>query len=252
MLEWLGSTADTVASWLAQWGDMVLELAATPWSLLLLLIFTIIDGFFPPVPSESVVIALTSLSMSGDGPPLLAIVPVAAVGAFVGDFIAYTIGTKVPLRRFRWFRSPRGARTLAWAEHTLEHRGGAFILAARYIPIGRVAVNMSAGALGFPRRRFVLFAGIAAVCWAIYSTLLGIGAGAVLKDHPVLAVVVGIVLGIALGSVIDLVMRRVFGSPTFEPPVEGEPDDEVEGAPAVVDGAAEPGEDERTTVGRAV
>lgn len=173
MLEGLAGAAETVAAWLASLGDVVLQLAGTPWSILLMLVFTIIDGFFPPVPSESVVITLASLSMTGDGPPLWAILPAAAVGAFVGDVIAYAIGTKVPLRKFRIFHGKRGARTLAWAEHTLEHRGGAFILAARYIPIGRVAVNMSAGALGFPRRRFILFAGIGAVCWAIYSTLLG-------------------------------------------------------------------------------
>ena len=215
MLDGLREAAESVGLWLAGLGDVVLDLAGTPWSLLLLLVFTIIDGFFPPIPSESVVIALSSLSITGDGPPLWGIVPVAAVGAFVGDVIAYTIGTRVPLRRLRWFRTRRGARTLRWAERTLEHRGGAFILAARYIPIGRVAVNMSAGALGFGRKRFMTFAGIAAVCWAIYSTVLGIGAGAVLKDQPLLAVGVGMVLGIAIGTVIDIVMRRIFGSPSM-------------------------------------
>lgn len=222
------------AAWLAGLGDIALDVAATPWSVLLLFAFTVIDGVFPPIPSESVVIALASLSMTGDGPPLWAILPVAAAGAFVGDFIAYSIGTKVPLRRFRWFRTQRGASTLAWAERTLEHRGGAFILAARYIPIGRVAVNMSAGALGFPRKRFAGFAAIGAVSWSIYSTLLGIGAGAVLRDRPLLAVVVGLVLGITLGSLIDLVMRRIFGTPAVPASAaaapEGAGDDDDDGA----------------------
>jgi len=215
---------DGFAAWLAGLGDIALDVAATPWSVVLLFVFTVIDGIFPPIPSESVVIALASLSMLGQGPPLWAIVPVAAAGAFIGDFIAFSIGTRVPLRRFRWFRSPRGARTLAWAELTLQQRGGAFIVAARYIPIGRVAVNMTAGALDFPRKRFVGFAAIAAVSWSIYSTLLGIGAGAVLKDHPLLAVVAGLVLGLTLGSAIDLVMRRIFGTPSV-PVVEESADD---------------------------
>lgn len=210
---------DGFAGWLAGLGDVALGVAATPWSILLLFVFVVIDGFFPPIPSESVVIALASLSMSGEGPPLWAILPVAAAGAFIGDVIAFSIGRNVPLRRFRWFRTARGARTLAWAERTLQQRGGAFILAARYIPIGRVAVNMSAGALGFGRKRFLGFAAIGAVSWSIYSTLLGIGAGAVLKDHPLLAVVVGIVLGVTLGTIIDIVMRRVFGAP---PVIAGE------------------------------
>lgn len=232
MLEALADAAAAVATWLASLGDVVLQLAGTPWSIVLMVVFTIIDGFFPPVPSESVVITLASLSMTGDGPPLWAIVPAAAVGAFVGDIIAYTIGTKVPLRKFRIFRGKRGARTLAWAEHTLQHRGGAFVLAARYIPIGRVAVNMSAGALDFPRRRFVLFAGIGAVCWAIYSTLLGISAGAFLHDQPLLAVGVGLVLGVILGTVIDAAMRKIFGNP---PKLVTEPD--ADEAAAVVDAA---------------
>lgn len=214
MLEGLADAAASLAAWMASLGEVVLDVAATPWSLVLMVVFTIIDGFFPPIPSESVVITLASLSMTGEGPPLWAIVPLAAVGAFVGDLIAFTIGTKVPLRTMRMFRGKRGARTLAWAERTLEHRGGAFILAARYIPIGRVVVNMSAGALDFPRRRFVLFAGIGAVCWAIYSTLLGIGAGAVLKDQPLMAVGVGIVLGVVIGTVIDAAMRKIFGTPS--------------------------------------
>jgi len=223
MLETLGQAADAVASWLAGLSDVVVAIAGTPWSLLLMAVFTAIDGFFPPIPSESIVIALASLSMSGEGPPLWAILPVAAVGAFVGDVIAYTIGTRVPLRSFRWFRTERGARTLAWAERTLHQRGGAFILAARYIPIGRVAVNMSAGALGFGRKRFMGFAAIAAVSWAVYSTLLGIGAGAVIKDQPMLAVVVGVVLGVVLGTVIDAVMRKVLGTPSALPaPDDGE------------------------------
>jgi len=213
VLDGIGEFAADVGTWLAGLSDIALELAGSPWSLALLLGMVIVDGFFPPVPSESVVITLASLSMTGDGPPMWGIVPVAALGAFVGDVIAYSIGTRVPLRRFRWFRSKRGARTLAWAERTLEHRGGALILSARYIPIGRVAVNMSAGALGFGRKRFMGYAAIAAVSWAIYSTLLGIGAGAFLHDQPWLAVVVGIVAGIVLGSLIDLVMRRFFGSP---------------------------------------
>lgn len=218
MFQALADAASTTAAWLASLGDVVLAVAATPWSLVLMLVFTVIDGFFPPIPSESVVITLASLSMSGDAPPLWAIVPLAALGAFLGDVIAYTIGTRVPLRRMRIFRGKRGARTLAWAERMLQNRGGAFILAARYVPIGRVAVNMSAGALGFPRHRFLLFAGIGGVCWAIYSTLLGVGAGAVLKDQPLLAVGVGIVLGVVLGTVIDAIMRKVLGdAPAAEP-----------------------------------
>lgn len=193
--------------------DWALQLAGSPWALLVLLALTTVDGFFPPVPSESVVIALASLSVSTGAPALWPVVAVAAVGAFLGDQVAYQIGSAVDLRRLRLFRGRRGRRVLDRAEHALTHRGASFIIAARYIPIGRVAVNMTAGSLGFRRRRFVLLTGIAAVTWALYSTAIGIGAGHVLQERPLLGVVVGVVGGLLLGVVVDWVLRRLLGLP---------------------------------------
>ncbi len=200
--------------------DLIVDGASSPWSLVLLVLFIVIDGIFPPVPSESVVIAMAALAAQGEGHSLWWLVPAAAAGAFGGDVLAYTIGTKVNVHRLRIFRGPRGARTLAWAEQAIHQRGGTFILAARYIPIGRVAVTLSAGALGFGRRRFMGYAAVAAVMWSIYSVLLGVGAGALLDGRPLLGVLVGVVLGVALGSLIDLVMRRFFPKPAEPLPSE--------------------------------
>ncbi len=195
---------------LEQWA---VEVAASPWALPALFGLSTVDGFFPPVPSESVVIALASLSVSTGSPALWAVVVAAAVGAFVGDQIAYQIGTVVPVRRLRLFRGPRGQRVIDRAEHALRTRSASFIIAARYIPVGRVAVNMTAGALGLRRRRFVLLTAIAAVTWAAYSVAIGIGAGALLGGNPVAAVVAGVVGGIAIGVVVDAVLRRWLGVP---------------------------------------
>lgn len=199
--------------------DLIMDAASSAWSLIGLLLFTTIDGFFPPVPSESLVIAMASLSVQGEGHSLWLIIPIAALGAFAGDVIAYKIGSRVPVHNLRIFRGPRGRRTLAWAEKAIKERGGTFILAARYIPIGRVAVNMSAGALGFGMRRFLGYAGIAAVMWSVYSVLLGVGAGALLHGRPLLGVLVGIVAGVTLGTLIDQVMRRFFPPPKPAPPI---------------------------------
>src|SRR5699024_11118216 len=157
------------------------------------------------------VIALTSLAISQEAPHIAWIALVAALGAFVGDNIAYLIGTKLPIERFRIFRSRRGKRALAWAEHALARRGAVFILAARYVPVGRVAVNMTAGAVGYPYRRFVVVAGIAAVLWSVYSMVLGASAGPFLADHPLVGVAVGVVLGVSLGFLVDFCVRRIRG-----------------------------------------
>jgi membrane-associated protein len=186
----------------------VLALAGSPWVYVALYAFATIDGFFPPIPSESVVIALAALAASTGEPAIAVLIPVAALGAFTGDQIAYTIGSKVDLHSVRLFRGRNGRKALEWAEHALAHRGSSFILAARYIPIGRVAVNMTAGALGFPRRRFMGLTGLAGLTWAVYGTAIGIGTGAWLKGHPVIAVAVGIVVGIVVGLAIDWALRR--------------------------------------------
>lgn len=197
--------------WISTVEGWVPMLAESLWVYPALMLFATIDGFFPPVPSESVVIALASLSVAQGSPNIVLVALAAAVGAFVGDQIAYVIGSRVDVHRLRVFRTPRGRKTLAWAEHALAHRGSSFILAARYIPIGRVAVNMTAGALGYPRRRFVGLTALAAVTWAAYGSLVGAGAGIWLADHPVIAVVAGVVVGTMVGIGIDWVLRRWTG-----------------------------------------
>jgi membrane protein DedA with SNARE-associated domain len=193
--------------------EWILALAASPLVYLAMYLFATVDGFFPPVPSESVVIALAAVAMSTGAPNLWLILAVAAAGAWTGDQIAYSIGRRVHVRGSWLMRGRRAQRTLDWAEHTLAHRGASFIIGARYIPIGRVAVNMTAGAVGFPRARFAGLTGIAAVSWAVYSTAIGIGAGAWLHDRPVVAVAVGVVSGAVIGLGVDAVLSRIQGRP---------------------------------------
>ena len=60
-----------------------------------------------------------------------------------------------------------------WADEQLRERGGELIVVARFIPGGRTAVTLSAGTLGYPWRRFVVFDLAATLLWATYSALLG-------------------------------------------------------------------------------
>ncbi|TCK20782.1 DedA family protein [Pseudonocardia endophytica] len=190
-------------------GEAILTLAASPWVLPLLFVLCTVDGFFPPVPSESVVIALAATSVTGHGPPLAAVVAVAALGAHVGDLIAYRIGTRVPLTRIPWLRGERAARATERLASLLRRRGAALIVGARYVPVGRVAVSMTAGATGYPWRRFVAVAVLAAASWSGYSVLIGLAAGTALGSNPLLAAGVGVGVGLSLGVGVDAVVRRI-------------------------------------------
>ncbi|MGN6219290.1 MAG: DedA family protein [Microbacterium sp.] len=200
--------------------DIILQAVASPWLYAAMFAVALIDGFFPPVPSETVLVAAAAVAASTGRPDLLLLGAVAAAGAAAGDNIAFAIGRRTGTTRFAWMRRPKVAGAFAWAGSALERRGAGLILGARFIPVGRVAVNLSAGALRYPWRRFAGLAVCAGACWAAYSIAIGLLAGAWLKDQPLLSAGLGIVVALALGLVIDRVIvwraRRAAapGSPT--------------------------------------
>lgn len=189
--------------------EWILALVGTPWVLLVVYLLATIDGFFPPLPSESVVIAAAALIVSGEGPSLWYLLGAAALGAFTGDVIAYHIGMALPIRRMRLLNNVRGRRAVAWAELALQRRATVFLMSARFVPVGRVAVNMTAGALRFSRARFLLTVSAAGLLWAGYATALGMAAGEFLAEHPLLAAGAGVVLGLGSGVLLDWLLGRL-------------------------------------------
>ena len=185
--------------------ELILQAAASPWLYLVMFATAVIDGFFPPIPSETVLVAAAAVAVSSDETNVPLLIVVAAVGAMIGDNIAYAIGRAVGTTRFAWMRRPRVSAAFDRAQRTLSRRGAPLILGARYIPVGRVAVNMSAGALGYSWRKFLPLSAVAGTSWAIYSALIGLLAGQWLHDQPLLSAVFGIVFALVLGLVIDRV-----------------------------------------------
>jgi membrane protein DedA with SNARE-associated domain len=192
--------------------DLILQAIGSPWLYPIMVSVALIDAVFPPIPSESVLVAAASAAVAGGSTNLWLLCIAAAAGAIVGDNLAYVIGRWVGTERFRWMRHPRVASFLDNARTRLQRHGAPLILAARYIPVGRVAVNMGAGALGYPRKRFFVLTVIAATTWAAYGAAIGTVAGHWFEGHPMIGAVVGIGLAIAVGLVIDristLVRRR--------------------------------------------
>lgn len=192
--------------------EWAIALAGSPWVFIITYLLCLIDGFFPPVPSESVVIALAALAVSAGTLNLWLVGIAAALGAFSGDQIAYAIGRKLDLPNSRLARTPRGGRMIAAAGRSLRRRSALYIFAARYVPIGRVAVNMTAGSIRYDHRRFVVLTCFSAITWSIYSIALGLSAGAWFENHPIIAMIVGVLLGVAIGIAVEwsitLVQRR--------------------------------------------
>ena len=183
----------------------ILGAAEQPWLLALTYVLIVLDGIVPIVPSEALVMALASL----DGPPALPLlVLVAALGAITGDNVAFAVGRLLGPGRFSGLRLRRMAVALDAGRRQLERRPATVILTGRFVPVGRVAVYLAAGASGYAHRRFLPISVIGGVVWAFYMTALGLLAGAWVEGNPLVGAAVGVLLSLVIGGVVDLVIRR--------------------------------------------
>jgi membrane protein DedA with SNARE-associated domain len=185
----------------------------------------VIDGFFPPIPSESVVVGLAAVAATADIPNPLLLIATAGAGAFVGDNTAYLIGRGTGTRRWAWMRGPRMQAAFHWAGRELRKRPASLILVARFVPIGRVAVNLTAGATGYPRPKFVGLTVLSATVWAGYSVAIGLFFGQWFEDNHLLGATIAIVCAIVLGIAVDVAISKLRGTLPVElkrpvPPAE--------------------------------
>ncbi|WP_354212633.1 DedA family protein [Arthrobacter sp. UYCu511] len=183
--------------------------AAQWWVIPVVALFCLIDGFFLFLPSETAIVALASIASREGYPNIWLLILGASFGAIIGDNIAYWLGRRLGVERFRWMRWPRSAKAFAWAGKELEKRGAILIFTARYIPVGRIAVNFTAGATRFRWRQFVILDSIAVLTWASYSVAVGTFAGRWVHDNPLLGVVIAVVFAIGIGFLVDHAMKLV-------------------------------------------
>jgi membrane protein DedA with SNARE-associated domain len=176
--------------------NLVEGAVGSPWVYVALFAFAAIDAFFPVVPSESLVISAGVFAAAGQ-PNLVGIIVAAGAGAFLGDHVSYYVGRTAGGRLLERAR-PGSKKAAAFARggKLLEDRGGAILIACRYIPGARTAITLTAGAVAYPLRSFSMFDGMAAFSWSTYSAMVGFLGGAAFEDDPWKGL--GLGLGIAL------------------------------------------------------
>lgn len=205
----------------------LLDAAGQPWVPLALLLCCAVDGFFPPVPSESLVIALAALSAATGQPDAWVVLLAGAAGAVIGDLTAYSIGRRAGLQRFAWMRSPRARSVIERTTRTLDRRTALFLIAGRFVPVVRVVINLTAGASRMPLRRYLPLSLTAAVVWASFGVGVGLLGGTWMHDNPLLGMAVAIGLGIVLGTAVDHLVRRFAMAPEHPPYAEGPAPEQV-------------------------
>lgn len=176
---------------------------ASPWLLAVIGVLAVVDALLPVVPSEALIIAAGVASATG-GQNLWAVIVAAGAGAFVGEVAGYLIGRGIgPGMRTRL--RPGGARATAYGrvEGLLARRGGTILLTARFVPAGRTAATLAAGATAYPPARFLLFTALGAPLSAAYQALLGRVGGAAFAHDTVTALLVSFGLAAAVTLLIE-------------------------------------------------
>src|ERR1700753_256253 len=179
-------------------------------SYLLALLLPAFDAIFPVLPSETAIIALGVATAGSNDPRLALLTAGAAAGAFIGDNLCYLLGRHFgPAMQRRFFSTPKGQRTHAWAERSLDRFGTQLIIVCRFIPGGRTAVTLTCGLTGYPRRRFVTATAVAAVIWALYAFLIGRIGGQAFEDKPWAGLVIALGAPIAISVLIEVIRRGI-------------------------------------------
>ena len=188
-------------------------------SYLVALLLPALDAVIPALPSETAVITLGVATAGSADPRIALLVACAAAGAFLGDNLCYLLGRRFgPAVERRFFTTPKGKATRAWAERSLARFGTQLILVCRFIPGGRTAVTLTCGLTGYPRRRFVAATAAAGVVWALYAFFIGRLGGRAFESNPWAGLLIAFAATIVITGIIEIGRRlwRRFRKPATQ------------------------------------
>jgi membrane protein DedA with SNARE-associated domain len=195
---WIGDRFTDVTDWITDVSD-------NWWFVIVIFSVALLDSIVPIVPGETTVIA--GGVAAGTGNQSLALVILAgALGAFVGDNIAYTIGNQFKDRVRGWAeRKPSRAARLDGAAQQIRKRGGMLLITARFIPGGRTVLTVSSGITDQPRRWFAGWVAVAGLVWASYAAILGYIFGSAFEDDHALAFWLAFGTALGITALIELI-----------------------------------------------
>ena len=125
-----------------------------------------VEQFVPPMPGEPLLIGAGALAGTGRFTLWLAAV-LAFAGTVVADVIWYEVGRRGGPRVLKWLcrLSIEPDTCVRRGTDTLARRGASVLLISKFVPGLNSIGQPLAGALGMPRRRFVIFDVLGAMLW---------------------------------------------------------------------------------------
>jgi membrane-associated protein len=187
---------DGLGTW-AMWGSAAIVFAEC--GLLL--------GFF--LPGDSLLFTLGLLVGTGVvEEPLWLVCLVLVVAAFVGNVVGYEIGRKAGPAIFR--REDSRLFRREYVEKTVEFfekHGARAIVLARFVPIVRTFITVTAGVGRMDRRKYLTYSGLGAVLWGAGVTVLGHQLGSIEFIRENLELMALLIVAVSVLPVVIEVLR---------------------------------------------
>ena len=178
----------------------------------------LLGSIVPVVPTGAVVGAGAAVALTTDFLSLPLVVLVAALGAFIGDVVTFSVCRFGGPAAVRWVARGQHAERVDEVREQFRRHGWQIVLVGRLLPAGRIPVLLAAGALTYPWRRLLPASFAAGLVWSVAYALLGVLSGGIF-DSPLLATLIATVLVLLVGVVLNLVSsyRRRHTSPVSAP-----------------------------------
>ena len=180
---------------------------AGDWAYLAVFLSVFFDAIIPIFPSETAL--STASALAADGSLRLGYVILAgSLAAVLGDSSLYWIARLSGHRLQPQIDKAKKHEKVAAALEFMGSSAPLLIVAGRYVPGLRFAVNAMMGIAEYPYRRFLLWSVLGGVLWATYTCCLAYVVSTTFKGFPLASVVIsGTITTIALG-IIFIVVRR--------------------------------------------
>jgi membrane protein DedA with SNARE-associated domain len=192
-----------VAGQLLDKGDVSRWLADVPNQVayLMCLLFVWFDAVIPIFPGETTLSAASTIAAGGGlslGPIMLA----GALGAILGDTSLFWIARKSSAKMQPHLDKALENPKVLTAWDALNRSPGLLIVAGRYVPGMRFAVNASMGLSDMPYRRFLGWSVLSGALWSVYTCALAYWVSTTLAGFPLASLIIsGLITSAALAAV---------------------------------------------------
>ncbi|MGN6744466.1 MAG: VTT domain-containing protein [Amnibacterium sp.] len=188
----------------------LLDSAGSPFVFLLVAVDLAISALLVVLPTQVLLVALSTLLLArGSGPPALLLLLVSAlIGTWTGDAAVFVLARRAGLGHHPWFHRGRIGRVRAALRTRFTADPAGVLLAARFLPLGRLATVLLAAETGMRPRRYLRMSLVAAGVWALACIALGGVAGAWAAAQPLLVTALAVVASFGLVALVHLVDRR--------------------------------------------